>query len=264
MKNDMEAVRLHKYLARAGVASRRACEELISSGRVSVNGEVVTQLGTKIDPEHDLVALDGERVSLPEESVVIMLNKPTGYLSAMSDMHGGRCVSELVPIERFPGLYPIGRLDKDTTGLLLFTNDGELGNALIHPRHHVPKTYLARLAGNITDKALSELRSGVMLDDGMTQSADVGVLDEDAHSSLIEITIYEGRNRQIRRMGAAIGHPVEKLERIALGPISIGDLERGSWRLLTAEEHSALLSVAGLSRDRMVRCNGRDRANSAR
>ena len=245
----MEPVRLQKFLARAGVASRRASEELIASGRVSVNGEVVREMGTKIDPACAVVELDGSRVILPEEHLVLMLNKPAGYLSAMSDAHGGRCVSELVPTDRFAGLFPVGRLDKDTTGLLLFTNDGELGNALIHPRHHVPKTYRALVSGQVGERALEALRSGVVLEDGPTQPAEVELLQP--KHTLLEITIYEGRNRQIRRMGEAVGHPVRKLERIALGPLSLSDLEAGTWRLLSEEEHRALLAASGLSRDRM-------------
>ena len=247
----MEPVRLQKFLARAGVASRRASETLIASGRVSVNGEVVREMGTKIDPACDVVKLDGTRVTLPEEHVVLMLNKPAGYLSAMSDAHGGRCVSELVPTKRFAGLFPVGRLDKDTTGLLLFTNDGELGNALIHPRHHVPKTYRALVSGQVGERALEALRSAVVLEDGPTQPAEVELLERQPKHTLLEITIYEGRNRQIRRMGEAVGHPVRTLERIALGPLSLSDLEAGKWRLLSEEEHCALLAASGLSRDRM-------------
>lgn len=247
----MEPVRIQKFLARAGVASRRASETLIASGRVSVNGEVVREMGTKIDPACDVVKLDGARVTLSEERVVLMLNKPAGYLSAMSDAHGGRCVSELVPTKRFAGLFPVGRLDKDTTGLLLFTNDGELGNALIHPRHHVPKTYRALVSGQVGERALETLRSGVVLEDGLTQPAEVELLERQPKHTLLEITIYEGRNRQIRRMGEAVGHPVRMLERIALGPLSLSDLEACKWRLLSEEEHRALLAASGLSRDRM-------------
>lgn len=250
-KNDMEQVRLQKYLARCGVASRRAAETLIVDGRVSVNGAVVTELGTKVLPGVDVVALDGEVVTSPDETVVVMLNKPAGFLSAMSDSHGGRCVSELIPTETYPGLFPVGRLDKDTTGLLLFTNDGELGNALIHPRHHVPKTYRAWVKGTVGDAALKMLRDGVMLDDGITQPAEVAVLERTPARTLLELTIFEGRNRQIRRMGKAVNHPVERLERIALGPLSLGNLEAGTWRLLDSEEHRALLAATGLSRDRM-------------
>ena len=242
---------MQKYLARCGVASRRSSEALITQGRVSVNGEVVTELGTKVVPGTDVVTLDGDPVVSPDETVVIMLNKPAGYLSAMSDPHGGSCVSELVPTDEYPGLFPVGRLDKDTTGLLLFTNDGELGNALIHPRHHVPKTYRAWVKGSVGPRALKTLREGVKLEDGITQPAEVEVLDRADGRTLLELTIYEGRNRQIRRMGEAVNHPIEQLERIALGPLTLGKLEGGRWRLLDDEEHRALLAVSGLSRDRM-------------
>lgn len=247
----MEPVRLQKYLARCGAASRRGSEALITAGRVSVNGSVVTELGTKVVPGVDEVMLDGMPVVSSDETVVLMLNKPAGYLSAMSDSHGGSCVSELVPIDEYPGLFPVGRLDKGTTGLLLFTNDGELGNALIHPRHHVPKTYRAWVKGAVGPKALAALREGIMLDDGITQPAEVEVLERNNDRTLLELTIYEGRNRQIRRMGAAVNHPVERLERIALGPVKLGSLKCGAWRLLDDEEHRALLAATGLSRDRM-------------
>lgn len=247
----MAEVRLQKFLARAGVASRRASEGLITSGRVSVNGEVVTELGTKVDPESDTVTLDGEIVELPPQKVVLMLNKPAGFLSAMSDDHGGRCVSELVPTDEFAGLFPVGRLDKDTTGLLLFTNDGELGNALIHPRHHVGKTYRAWVEGKVSDEALKQLREGVMLDDGITSPAQARVIECTPKKTLLELTIYEGRNRQIRRMSSAVGHPVLELERIALGSLTLGDLGIGAWRELSAEEQRALVDASGLSRDRM-------------
>lgn len=248
----MEPMRLQKYLARSGVASRRASEGIIVAGRVRVNGAVVSELGTKVAPGIDVVEVDGEAVMLPQERVVIMLDKPAGVLSAMSDPHGGRCVSELIPTDEYAGLFPVGRLDKDTTGLLIFTNDGELGNALIHPRHHIPKTYHALVAGLVDDDALKILREGVMLDDGITQPARAKVLERGKDATLLEITIFEGRNRQVRRMGDAVGHPVRTLRRVALGPLSLSDLERGKWRPLTEDEQGALLAATGLSRDRMV------------
>lgn len=247
----MAEVRLQKFLARAGVASRRASEALITSGRVSVNGEVVGELGTKVDPENDTIMLDGAAVELPTQKVVLKLNKPAGYLSAMSDDHGGRCVSELVPTAEFAGLFPVGRLDKDTTGLLLFTNDGELGNALIHPRHHVGKTYRAWVEGTVNGEELKQLREGVVLEDGITSPAQARVIKCTSNKTLLELTIYEGRNRQIRRMSSAVGHPVLELERIALGPIKLGSLKSGAWRELSVEEQHALVDASGLSRDRM-------------
>lgn len=252
----MEQMRLQKYLARSGVASRRASEDIIVAGRVRVNGVVVSELGTKVMPGVDMVEVDGKAVLLPSNRVVIMLDKPAGVLSAMSDSHGGRCVSELIPIDEYAGLFPVGRLDKDTTGLLLFTNDGELGNALIHPRHHIPKTYHAQVAGLVDEHALKTLREGVMLDDGVTQPAEVEVLEQGEKTTLLQITIYEGRNRQVRRMGDAVGHPVQMLRRIALGPLSLSGLTQGHWRSLTEDEQGALLAATGLSRDRMVERKG--------
>lgn len=247
----MEQVRLQRYLARCGAASRRGSEDLIRAGRVRVNGKVVTEMGTKVTPGVDEVCLDDKPLREVEQTVVVMLNKPAGYLSAMSDPFGAPCVSQLVPTEVYPGLYPVGRLDKQTTGLLLFTNDGQLGNALIHPRHHVPKTYLAWVKGSVGQKALKTLQNGVMLEDGITQPAQVEVLKRKQDTTLLKLTIYEGRNRQIRRMGKAVNHPVVSLKRIALGPLSLGNLEQGAWRLLNQEEHAALVGVTALSRDRM-------------
>ena len=252
----IEPMRLQKYLARSGVASRRASEDIIVAGRVRVNGVVVNELGTKVMPGMDMVEVDGEAVLLPSNRVVIMLDKPAGVLSAMSDSHGGRCVSELIPTDEYAGLFPVGRLDKDTTGLLLFTNDGELGNALIHPRHHIPKTYHAQVVGLVDEHALKTLREGVMLDDGITQPAEVEVLEQGKKTTLLQITIYEGRNRQVRRMGDAVGHPVQTLRRIALGPLSLSGLTQGHWRSLTEDEQGALLAATGLSRDRMVERKG--------
>ena len=166
-------VRLQKFLARAGVASRRASEKLIEAGRISVNGQVVTELGTKVDPEADEVRLDGAPVRKAAEAVTLMLNKPAGYLTSMKDPQGRPCVAQLVPLDEFPALYPLGRLDYDTTGLLLFSTDGELGNAVLHPSHHVDKTYRALVKGKPSEAALDRLRSGVVLDDGPTQPAEV-------------------------------------------------------------------------------------------
>lgn len=246
MTNDphADAVRLQKFLARAGVASRRRCEELIASGRVSVNGSVVRKLGVKVDPATDEVLFDGEVVRPLDSGSVIMLNKPTGYLTAMHDDRGRRCVSELVPVDGIPGLFPVGRLDKDTTGLLLFTNDGELGHGLLHPSHEVWKRYRAEVEGELTEEDIRHLEGGVMLEDGMAAPARCRVLAEDGSTSSIELSIHEGRKRQVRRMLAALGHPVIRLHREAVGPIALGDLERGTYRELTAAEITALKAAA--------------------
>ncbi|MBR5260464.1 MAG: rRNA pseudouridine synthase, partial [Eggerthellaceae bacterium] len=172
MENEM---RLQKFLARSGVASRRASEELITSGVVAVNGQVVSELGAKVNPASDVVTVKGKRVILPEESVTIMLHKPAGYTTTMADPHAKHTVAELVPVDENPGLFPVGRLDTDTTGLLLFSTDGELGNALLHPKKHVAKTYIALVEGAMSDETAMRLSQGVKLSDGMTLPADVRI-----------------------------------------------------------------------------------------
>ena len=233
-------VRLQKFLARAGVASRRASEKLIEAGRISVNGQVVTELGTKVDPEADEVRLDGAPVRKAAEAVTLMLNKPAGYLTSMKDPQGRPCVAQLVPLDEFPALYPLGRLDYDTTGLLLFSTDGELGNAVLHPSHHVDKTYRALVKGKPSEAALDRLRSGVVLDDGPTQPAEVRLAGRKGKNAYVEIIIHEGRKRQVKRMCEAIGHPVLQLHRASFGPLELGDLPEGKYRVLSKQEVAAL------------------------
>lgn len=241
-------VRLQKYLARAGVASRRKCEELITAGRVSVNGAVVTELGTKVDPDHDEIAFDGVPVTMApdEKPVVVMLNKPKGYLTAMSDARTDDVVSALVPTDRYKGLFPIGRLDRDTTGLLLFTTDGELGHWLAHPSHGVIKRYVALIEGALSEDDVRALEGGVELNDGMTSPATCAILRTNADGTqLVELAIHEGRKRQVRRMLSHVGHEVIELERIAFGPLRLGDLAPGAWRLLEDAELSQLYASCG-------------------
>ncbi len=233
-------VRLQKFLARAGVASRRASEKLIEAGRISVNGQVVTELGTKVDPEADEVRLDGAPVRKAAKAVTLMLNKPAGYLTSMKDPQGRPCVAQLVPLDEFPALYPLGRLDYDTTGLLLFSTDGELGNAVLHPSHHVDKTYRALVKGKPSEAALDRLRSGVVLDDGPTQPAEVRLAGRKGKNAYVEIIIHEGRKRQVKRMCEAIGHPVLQLHRVSFGPLELGDLPEGKYRVLSEQEVAAL------------------------
>ena len=233
-------VRLQKFLARAGVASRRASEKIIEAGRISVNGQVVTELGTKVDPEADEVRLDGAPVRKAAEAVTLMLNKPAGYLTSMKDPQGRPCVAQLVPLDEFPALYPLGRLDYDTTGLLLFSTDGELGNAVLHPSHHVDKTYRALVKGKPSEAALDRLRSGVVLDDGPTQPAEVRLAGRKGKNAYVEIIIHEGRKRQVKRMCEAIGHPVLQLHRASFGPLELGDLPEGKYRVLSEQEVAAL------------------------
>ena len=238
-------MRLQKFLARAGVASRRHSEELISSGRIQVNGCVVQEMGVKIDPYADEVRLDGETVSLGEKPVTIMLNKPAGFITTMEDDRGRPCVAELAPTDKYPGLFPVGRLDGETTGLLLFTNDGQLGYGLTHPKHHVVKTYVAKVKGRANAKQVGMLREGVQIHGGITAPAKVRILREEKQGSVLEIKIHEGRNRQVRRMCSAVNLPVLQLERVAIGPLTLGRLEQGSWRLVTQEELDGLIKAIG-------------------
>jgi 23S rRNA pseudouridine2605 synthase len=232
-------MRLAKYLARAGVASRRAAEDLIRAGRVTVDGEVVSDLGRRVAAPAE-VRVDGELVGRREERVVWMVNKPTGVVSTARDTHGRPTVVGLVP-SADARLYPVGRLDADTTGLILLTNDGELANRLMHPRYEVPRTYVARVGGGpVGEEALRALRSGVALSDGVTAPAAVRVVGPDR----LELVLHEGRKRQVRRMCEAMGHPVVALQRVALGPLRLGGLPVGEARRLSAPEVDALRTAA--------------------
>jgi 23S rRNA pseudouridine2605 synthase len=233
-------VRLVKYLAHAGVASRRSAETLIAAGRVSVEGETVTDPARDVPPG-TRVAVDGLELSGPEPRVAFALHKPTGVLSTARDTHGRRTVLDLVPAAGLR-LYPVGRLDADSSGLILLTNDGELANRLTHPRFEVPKTYRATLAGGpISDRSLGVLRRGVALEDGLTAPARVRRL----RRNVIELTIHEGRNRQVRRMFEALGHRVLELRRTAFGPLSLDGLEEGAHRRLDGAEVEGLRALAG-------------------
>jgi 23S rRNA pseudouridine2605 synthase len=224
-------MRLAKYLAHAGVASRRAAEEIVRAGRVTVDGEVVVDPARDVD-DHRAVTVDGRRVTGAEERVVWAVNKPAGVVSTARDAHGRRTVVDLVDAGG-ARLYPVGRLDADSTGLILLTNDGELANALTHPRYEVPKTYRVRVArAPVSDRAVRRLREGVQLEDGLTAPARVRREGRD----VLEITIHEGRNRQVKRMCEEVGHRVMALERIAFGPLRLGDLPPGGARRLSGSE----------------------------
>ncbi|EFM09816.1 pseudouridine synthase [Paenibacillus curdlanolyticus YK9] len=236
--------RLQKILAQAGIASRRKCEELIISGQVEVNGVPVTTLGAKADPEEDVITVGGKPI-VSENKLYIMLNKPKGVITSASDPQGRKVVSDfLTGIKQ--RVYPIGRLDYDTEGLLLLTNDGEFANLLTHPKHHVPKTYWATVKGVPHGDKLDKLRKGIELEDGMTSPAEVEYQDIEPSDkeSTIRITIYEGRNRQVRRMFDAIGHPVIRLKRVKFGELGLQNLKRGGWRPLKPHEVQELLQEA--------------------
>ncbi|HEV3072305.1 MAG TPA: pseudouridine synthase [Solirubrobacteraceae bacterium] len=227
-------MRLAKYLAHAGVASRRAAETMIAAGRVRVDGEVIRDPARAVG-ERNRVQVDGRVLAGPEMQVVYALHKPVGVHSTAHDTHGRPTVVELVQEER--RLYPVGRLDADSSGLILLTNDGELANRVTHPRYGVPKTYRVRVGGgSVGEQALRKLRAGVQLDDGKTAPAQVRRLRGD----LLEFTISEGRNRQVRRMCEVVGHPVLALERVRLGPVRLGDLKPGASRRLSAAEIAKL------------------------
>jgi 23S rRNA pseudouridine2605 synthase len=225
--------RLQKVLARVGLGSRRTCEDLIAEERVRVNGEIA-ELGRRVDAERDLVEVDGAPIGIRPDLVHYLLNKPAGVVTTASDPQGRPTVVELVPAE--PRVFPVGRLDLDTEGLLLMTNDGELANRVAHPAHGVDKEYLAQVQGNPSRATLRTLREGVELDDGPTAPAQASL----AGPSLVKLTIHEGRNRQVRRMLDAVGHPVVRLIRTRIGPISDRHLPPGQWRSLTGRELRAL------------------------
>lgn len=236
-------MRLQKFLARAGAASRRGSEDLMTAGRVAINGQIVSELGTKVDPAVDVVTVDGAVVNLDAGPVYLVLNKPSGFVTTMDDPQGRPTVRDLIP--PLPGLFPVGRLDRDTTGLLLFTTDGDLSHRLLHPRYHVTKTYRTRVDGRVAEDELERLRKGITLDDGPCRPAQVKLLEVGDENSLVEITISEGRKRQVKRMFSAISHPVLELERTSFGPLLLGRLDRGQTRELAQAEVDALRRSAG-------------------
>lgn len=242
--------RLQKIISQAGIASRRRAEELITAGRVTVNGLVVAELGAKVEPGRDIVAVDGQRLA-GEEKVYVLLHKPRGVVTTLSDPRGRKTVADLTAAiaER---LYPVGRLDYNTEGLLLLTNDGALTHGLTHPRHEIDKTYIATVAGKPGEEKLDRLRIGVRLEDGVTAPARVRLTgyDPEKNAATLEIVIHEGRNRQIRRMCEAIGHPVEKLKRVQFAFLTLAGVRRGAYRHLEFEEVELLRKLAGITANR--------------
>ena len=240
----MEGERLQKVLARAGVASRRACEELIAAGRVEVDGVVRDELGTRIDPASAVVHVDGRRVFLTDDHLTVVLNKPEGVVSTMEDPQG-RPALEPYARRYSQRLFHVGRLDQATEGLLLLTNDGELANRLMHPKWEVPKTYLAQVRGTFGGGDAKRLREGVELDDGLAQADRVTIKDRLGGRTLIEIVLHSGRNRIVRRMCDAVGHPVTRLVRTQLGPVTLQGLAPGESRRLDDDELVDLMSMVG-------------------
>ncbi len=238
-------VRLQKVLAAAGVGSRRHCEELIGAGRVEVDGEVVRRFGARVDPKHQVIRVDGRRIPASEDLVYVALNKPAGVLTSMSDSRGRKTMTDLLG-DTAERLFHVGRLDYDTEGLMLLTNDGELAHRLTHPRFGVPKTYLADVPGPVPKDLGRQLMSGIELEDGVGSADKFRVVEQVSGRALVEITLHEGRKHIVRRMLAATGHPVSRLVRTQVGPVSLGTLRPGTTRPLTTKEIGDLYAAVGL------------------
>jgi len=238
-----DGTRLNKYIAQAGVASRRRADELIAYGKVRINGKVVRELGTMVAPG-DKVDVSGTPIAPIEQTAYLVVHKPAGVMTTMRDPQGRRTVAELIP-KRMPRVVPVGRLDYDTAGVLLMTNDGDLANRLLHPRYGVQKSYRATISGRLSPEDVKRLHDGVLLEGGdQSAQAQVRVVAVRTGTSVVDITIHEGRNRQVRRMFEALNHPVLTLVRLRFGPIALGDLPVGHSRSLTPKELSALRRVA--------------------
>ena len=238
-------IRLQKLLATSGVASRRKCEELMLAGEVEVDGEVVTRLGTKVDPTTAVIRVSGKRLPPVSPHVYLVLNKPRGVVSTMSDPEGRRTLADFVA-DRPERLFHVGRLDTDTDGLLLLTNDGDFAQRLAHPSYEVEKTYVAEVSGAVDKGTVRTLLAGVTLEDGPVEVRRARVVSSTADRGIVELVIHEGRNRIVRRLLAQIGHPVQRLTRTAIGPVRIGNLKAGTLRELTADEVGSLLDAADL------------------
>nr|WP_240675629.1 pseudouridine synthase [Cellulomonas endophytica] len=243
--HDPDGTRLQKVLAAAGLGSRRACEDLIASGRVTVDGSTVTELGVRVDPRTAVIHLDGMRVVLDDSLVTLAVNKPKGVVSTMHDPEGRPSLASLVP-DREERLFHVGRLDAETEGLILLTNDGELANRLAHPSHGVPKTYLADVQGRVQPATLARLQAGVELEDGPVTVDHARVVQQTPNATLVELVLHEGRNRVVRRVLEEVGHPVQRLVRTQVGPIRLGDLRPGRSRVLGKVEVGSLMASVGM------------------
>ena len=239
-------VRLQKYLSECGVASRRKAEDLIMAGKVKVNGKPAS-IGDKIDPNRDTVVVAGKKIKKTKKNTYIMLHKPRGFITTLSDEMGRKCVAQLVE-DVGTRVYPVGRLDRDSEGLLLLTDDGEFANALTHPTRHVPKTYRVTVRPTITEEQITALTTGIEIDGRMTMPSEVRVLEKKEGRVVLEIIIYEGRNRQIRKMCDSLGLEVARLKRTQIGSVKLGMLKQGDWRDLTEDEVRKLMIAAGMER----------------
>lgn len=232
-------MRLQKYMALCGIASRRKSEEIIKSGRVKVNNKVITEMGVKINPKKDVIKVDNKIIYEEENMIYIMLNKPKGYVTTLKDEKGRKIVIDLIENIK-ERIFPVGRLDSDTTGLLLLTNDGDLTYKLTHPSNEIPKRYMALVEGIPSKIELEKFRNGIIIDGYITSKAYIKIEKTYKNESILDISIHEGRNRQVRKMCESISHPVKELKRVAIGSLEIGELNIGSWRHLNIEEISYL------------------------
>jgi len=235
--------RIQKILARAGIASRREAERMVLEGRVSVNGKIVDTLGFKADPSRDHIKVDGKRLPHSEPKVILLLNKPRGYLSTVKDPKGRPTIMDLLKDVKWR-IYPVGRLDFDAEGLLLLTNDGDLAHQLSHPRFSVSKTYLAKVTGVPDEKKLARLKKGVILEDGEARAVSCSLMRQREKNSWVRVVVTEGRNHLVKRMFSAIGHTVLKLKRVGYGPVELGDLPFGQFRYLAVEEVEKLRKIS--------------------
>lgn len=245
---EPDGVRLQKILSQAGVASRRVAERMIVDGRVEVDGRIVTELGTRVDPANADIRVDGSRIVVDDSMMYLAINKPIGMHSTMSDERGRPCVGDLVEhrVRGNKNLFHVGRLDADTEGLLLLMNDGELAHRLMHPSYEVPKTYLATVTGSVPRGLGKTLRAGIELDDGPAKVDDFAVVDAVPGKTLLRVTLHEGRKRIVRRLLAAAGYPVEALVRVSIGEVTLGEQRPGSIRVLTRKEVGDLYKAVGL------------------
>jgi len=230
---DMEE-RLQKYIARCGVASRRKAEEIILQGNVKVNGIIIKELGSKINPEKDIVTVNNQRIYEKQKNIYIKMYKPEGYITTVKDQFNRKTVLDLINIKE--RIYPVGRLDYDTSGLLLLTDDGDLANKLMHPKYRIFKTYEAEIEGGISEDSINKLRNGVLIDGYETAPAKVKLLKKTQKNSFVQISIHEGKNRQVRKMYEKVGHRVIKLKRLSFGNINLDGLREGQWKYLTDDE----------------------------
>lgn len=245
-EGEAEGIRLQKVLAQAGIASRRNAEIMIDEGRVEVNGELVTEQGCRVDPQRDVIRVDGNRIPPPRRHAYFVFNKPRGVVCTMSDDEGRTCIADFLGRHARLRLYHVGRLDTDTEGMLLLTNDGDFAQRMMHPSYELPKTYVAEVSGLVDRKVADRLKKGVTLDDGPIKADRVKVGLSAGNKTMVTVVLHSGRNRIVRRMFDAVGHPVRSLARTQIGPVRMGQLKAGEMRELTRDELGALLDAVKL------------------